>query len=187
MGIVDHDLLRENYEAVVTKLGADDRFGLMRPSVSARLIEDVSVSTSFTQYDREFTLYGDEALSRGGRERGPSPMRYFLSGIAFCMLGWYAKGAAFTGCEVESLEMDVHTLLDMRGEHGFDDRAVHPQWLVWDIRVSSPSSKDTVLAMIDWGDARCPLGVFARRAVEVHQVVRHNGEVVLDTVPDDRR
>ena len=34
-------------------------------------------------------------------------MRYFLSGIAFCQQGWYAKGSAIVGCDLESLELDV--------------------------------------------------------------------------------
>jgi len=183
MPVVDGEKLTGNYEAVVSRLAADDAMGLMRPYVSAKLIEDVSVALSFEQYGRDFTFYGDEAFDRGGHERGPSPMRYFLSGIAFCMLGWYAKGSGFSGCVVESMEMDIRSFLDMRGEHGFEDRPVHPQWLTFDIRVTSPSASDAVLAMIDWGDQRCPLGAFARLAVPVYEIVTHNGAVIRNTVP----
>lgn len=184
MSIVDGGMLQDNYRAVVDKLSTDAGAGLMHPEVSAELLEDVSVRAVFEQYGTEFEFYGDEATSRGGHERGPSPMRYFLSGIAFCMLGWYAKGSAFADCDIEALTMDVRSFLDMRGEHGFDDRAVHPQWLVFDIRVTSPSPSDQVLAMIDWGDARCPLGAFARRAAPVYEIVTHNGKVIRDAVPD---
>ncbi len=99
------------------------------------------------------------------------------------MLGWYAKGAAFADCEVEGLGMNITTHLDLRGEHGFEDKPIHIQWLVFDVRVESPSTADAVLAMIDWGDARCPLGVFSRRAVPVYTVVNHNGTVIRNTVP----
>lgn len=183
MGIVDHDKLRSNYLGVVEKLGGNHAAGLVHPYVSAETIEDVSVRSSFIQYDREFTFFGDEAFDRGGQERGPSPIRYFLSGIAFCMLGWYAKGAAFADCEVEGLGMSITTHLDLRGEHGFEDKPVHIQWLVFDVHVESPSPADSVLAMVDWGDARCPLGAFSRRAVPVYTVVNHNGTVIRDTVP----
>jgi uncharacterized OsmC-like protein len=183
MSIVDQPKLRDNYLSVVSTLKADTGTGLMRPYVSAELVEDVSVKAVFEQYGTEFTFHGDEATNRGGHERGPSPMRYFLSGIAFCMIGWYAKGSAFAGCDVESLAMDVRTLLDMRGEHGFEDRPVHPQWLVFAIRVTSPSPPDRVLEMVDWGDARCPLGVLVRRAVPVYEVVTHNGTVIRNEVP----
>jgi uncharacterized OsmC-like protein len=185
MARIDGEKLKSNYEAVVSRLRANDAMGLMHPYVSAQLIEDVSVSLSFEQYDREFTFYGDEAIDRGGHERGPSPMRYFLSGIAFCMLGWYAKGSGFAGCDVEEMEMDIRSFLDMRGEHGFAGHAVHPQWLIFDIRVTSPSSPESVLAMVDWGDERCPLGAFARRAVPVFEAVTHNDVVIRNTVPPE--
>ena len=99
------------------------------------------------------------------------------------MLGWYAKGAAFTDCDASAMRMNITTHLDLRGEHGFEDKPIHIQWLVFDVHVDSPSSADTVLAMIDWGDARCPLGVFSRRAVPVYTVVNHNGAIIRDTVP----
>ena len=185
MSLIDHDKLRKNYESVVARLRADDAMGLMKPYVSAHLIEDVSVGLSFEQYGRDFTFYGDEAADRGGHERGPSPMRYFLSGIAFCMLGWYAKGSDFADCDVEAMEMDIRSFLDMRGEHGFEGDPVHPQWLVFDIRVTSSSSPESVLAMVDWGDERCPLGAFARRAVPVYEIVTHNDTIIRDTVPAD--
>ncbi len=177
--------LKANYESVVARLRADDTAGLMHPRVSARLIEDVSVESTFEQYDRAFAFYGDEAADRGGHERGPSPMRYFLSGIAFCLIGWYAKGSVFTAVHIDALDLDVRTFLDMRGEHGFDEVPVHPQWIALDVRVTSPAATDNVLAMLDWGDARCPLAAFARRAVPVYQRVTHNDTVVRDTTPAD--
>ena len=183
MGIVDHDKLKSNYLGVVEKLDSNHAAGLVHPYVSAEILEDVSVRSSFIQYDREFTFFGDEAFDRGGHERGPSPIRYFLSGIAFCMLGWYAKGAALVDCDVQAMRMNITTHLDLRGEHGFDDKPAHIQWLVFDVHVESPSSADTVLAMIDWGDVRCPLGAFSRRAVPVYTVVNHNGAVIRNTVP----
>lgn len=185
MSLVETAKLSSNYTAVVERLAADDDAGLMRPSVSARLVQDVSVESRFDQYDQSYTFHGDEAHSRGGHERGPSPMRYFLSGIAFCLVGWYAKGSAFTDVELQGLDIDIRTFLDMRGEHGFDGVPAHPQWLELDIQATSPSAPDNVLAMIDWGDERCPLGVFARRAVPVYQRVTHNRRVIRDTIPPE--
>ena len=88
MSLVDHETLKANYESLVEKLANDPDAGLMRPYVSTRLIENVSVESTFEQYDKEYTFYGDEAKSRAGFERGPSPMRYFLNGVAFCLQGW---------------------------------------------------------------------------------------------------
>lgn len=187
MSLVKSGELRAGYESLAAKLATDDTAGHMRPYVSARLVEDVTVESTFEQYGREFTFFADEAAVRGGKELGPSPMRYFLSGIVFCLIGWYAKGSTFADVDVEGLEVDARTYLDMRGEHGFTSVPANPQWIVLDIRVTSPSPSSNVLAMLEWGDARCPLGVFARRAVPVYQQVTHNDEVILDTVPAEAR
>jgi uncharacterized OsmC-like protein len=183
--LIDRPVLRESYEELADRLRGDATGSIVRPYVNTRLVRDVTVESSFVQYDRPFTFTADEAHHRGGHEDGPSPMRYFLSGIAFCQQGWYAKGAALVGVELGSLELDVRTYMDMRGEHGFEGVPPNPQWLLFEIRATSDAPAEDVLAMIDWGDARCPLGVLARKAVPVYERVTLNGETIRDTTPDD--
>lgn len=183
MSLVDQETLRANYESVAENLANDANAGLMRPRVSTRLIENVSVESTFEQYGQTYTFYGDEAKSRGGYERGPSPMRYFLNGVAFCLQGWCAKGSAFAEVDIDSMEIDITSFLDMRGEHGFEDVPANPQWLILDIRVDSPSPAEQVLEMVEWGISRCPLSVFAKKAVPVYERVSHNGKAIRDTVP----
>jgi uncharacterized OsmC-like protein len=183
MPLVDRDMLRTNYEQLVSTLSADEAAGIVRPSVTTRLLGDVTVESTFIQYDRPFRFLSDEAARRGGREEGPSPMRYFLSGVAFCLQGWYAKGSALEDCELEALELELRAYMDMRGEHAFADVPPHPQWIVAEARVTSPSPADRVLAMIDWGNARCPLGSLVRKAIPVYGRVVHNGAVIRDEVP----
>jgi uncharacterized OsmC-like protein len=183
MALVDRLKLRANYDDLVTTLRDDPSAGFVRPSVTARLVADVTVESTFVQYDRPFRFVGDEAAHRAGDEQGPSPMRYFLSGLAFCMEGWYAKGSAVVECDVEDLELELRTFMDMRGEHGFPGVPPHPQWIVAEARVKSPAPSETVLKMIDWGDARCPLVSLVRAAIPVYGRVMHNGTVVRDTVP----
>ena len=184
MSLVDRDKLRRNYEGLVDKLRGDQSAGFVRPAVSTRLVRDVTVESRFAQYGRDFTFYGDEAADRGGHEQGPSPMRYFLSGIAFCQQGWYAKGSAVVAIELESLELEVRTYMDLRGEHGFEDVPANPQWLVFDVRVASSAPSERVLEVVDWGDSRCPLGVLVRSALPVYERVTHNGRTIRDTLPD---
>jgi uncharacterized OsmC-like protein len=155
----------------------------MRPTVHARLVRDVSVESVFVQYDRTFTFNGDEALDRAGHETGPSPMRYFLSGIAFCLAGWYAKGSAVLDVPIDGLELDLRTLLDMRGEHGFAGHPANPQYLVVEASVRSDAPVARILEVIDWGGARCPLSVLVRAAIPVYERVILGGAVIRDTVP----
>ena len=187
MALIDDALLRDRHEAVIAKLEGDPSFGLMRPYVEATLIEDVSVESRFIQYDREFTFLSDEAAIRGGKETGPSPMRYFLSGIAFCSLGWWAKGAALQGVELASLSVRYRTFLDMRGEHGFDGVPAHPQWIVAEVTTTGGADPSAVLSVIDWGLRSCPLSNLVGSALPLHVQVTHDGTVIRDDVPEHAR
>lgn len=183
MGLIDRDSLRASHERIRARLAAEPGFGLMRPEVHARLTRDVSVESDFIQYGQSFTFRGDEAVDRGGHETGPSPMRYFLSGLAFCVAGWCAKGAALRDVPIESLELRLRTLLDMRGEHGLDDQDAAPRYLVIGFEIASPAPTEDVLAVVDFGLEHCPLSALVRSAIPVHQRVTLNGRVILDAVP----
>lgn len=185
MALVDRAVLRANHEHVAERLRADPAFGLMRPNVTATLDRDVSVTASFEQYDRPFTFHGDEAADRGGHETGPSPMRYLLSGVAFCYLGWVAKASALLEVDLAGCSAHLRTFLDMRGEHGVEGAEANPQWLVIETTVESAAAPDDVLRVIDHGRAHCPLTVLVGRAIPVWEKVVCNGTVIRDTVPPE--
>jgi len=185
MALVDRAVLRANHEHVAERLQADAAFGLMRPNVTATLVRDVSVEASFAQYDRPFTFHGDEAADRGGHETGPSPMRYLLSGVAFCYLGWVAKASALLEVELTACSAHLRTFLDMRGEHGLPDVPPNPQWLVIETTVESAASAEDVLRVLDHGRAHCPLTALMGRAIPVWERVTLNGTVVRDTLPPE--
>ncbi len=182
--LVDPAKLRLNLDETVSRLAADPQTGLVRPKVTVSLVEDVALEGRFVQYGKVFTFASDEAVERGGRGQAPSPMRYFLSGIAFCQGVWYAKGSAVAGCVLEGLEIDVETFLDMRGEHRVGEVPASPQWVFLEARVQSPSASDRVLAMVDEANARCPIFNLVRRAVPVYERIYHNGTLLRDTAPE---
>jgi uncharacterized OsmC-like protein len=183
MALIDRDALRTSHDRMVARLQSDGSAGLMRPEVTARIVKDVSVESSFVQYGRPFTFLGDEANDRAGHETGPSPMRYLLSGVAFCMLGWWAKGSAMLDVELSSVEVRLRTFLDMRGEYGIGEVPAHPQWLVVEVTASSDAPAEAVLEVIDWGIGHCPLSNLVARAIPVHVKVTLDGTVIRDDVP----
>jgi len=182
---VDIEKLATNVRDTTTMLRSDSTAGHVRPNVRTRLIADVNARSDFVQYDKSFSFECDEADSRAGKGEAPSPLRYFLSGLAFCQQVWYAKGAALSGCDIEDLEIDVRTYMDMRGEHLIDGVPPNPQWIVIDARVASPSSQAAVLAMVDEANARCPVYNLVAKAVPIYERVEHNGEIIRDTIPHD--
>jgi uncharacterized OsmC-like protein len=185
-GLIDTATVRSSVEDLAKQLAADPTPGIVRPKVMTRLIKDVTSEGRVKQYDKEFTFMCDEAIERAGRGDYPSPMRYFLSGIAFCLQVWYAKGAALVGCEVDSLEIDLHAFLDMRGEHLVDNVPPNPQYLILEARISSTSPDAMVLRMVDEGNRRCPVSNVVIRAIPIHERIFLNGRLIRDTVPPGR-
>jgi uncharacterized OsmC-like protein len=180
---VDLARLRANVETTTETLRSDDSAGHVRPRVVTRLIENVNARSDFVQYDKDFSFECDESEGRAGTGRAPSPLRYFLSGLAFCQQVWYAKGAALVGCEIEDLEIDVVTYMDMRGEHLIDGIPPNPQWIVIEADVTTPGTDAQVLALVDEANARCPVYNLVSKAVPIHERIRRNGALLRDTVP----
>ena len=182
--LIDPAKLAGNVYDTAELLRSDPSAGHVRPNVQTRLINNVNARSDFVQYDKPFSFECDEAASRAGDGEAPSPLRYFLSGLAFCQQVWYAKGAALTGCELEELAIDVRTYMNMRGEHLIDDIPPNPQWIIIEARVTSPSAADAVLAMVDEANARCPVYNLVVKAVPIYERIAHNGTVVRNTIPD---
>lgn len=182
--IVDLSKLKENVESTAALLESDPSAGHVRPLVSTTLISNVHARSDFVQYDKQFSFECDESEGRAGTGLAPSPLRYFLSGLAFCQQVWYAKGAALVGCEIEELSLDVLTYMDMRGEHLIAGIDPNPQWIIIEANVVTPSAAEKVLAMVDEANARCPVYSLVLRAIPIHERISHNGSVLRDTVPD---
>lgn len=180
---VDLEKLRANVESTAELLRSDASAGHVRPRVSTRLVENVHARSEFVQYDKAFAFECDESEGRAGNGNAPSPLRYFLSGLAFCQQVWYAKGAALVGCGIDELAIDVLTYMDMRGEHLIDGIAPNPQWIVIDADVTTAGTEEQVLALVAEANARCPVYNLVVRAVPIYERVARNGVVIRDTVP----
>lgn len=180
---IDRNRLRTNLEDTVALLEADPSAGLVRPSVTTRLVSNVSAESVFTQYGKEFAFRCDEASSRAGDDSAPSPLRYFLSGLAFCQQVWYAKAAALLDVDIDDLTLEVHTFMDMRGEHRLGEVPPNPQWMAIVADLDTPAEPDRVLAVVDEANARCPLYSLVSSAVPVYERIHRRGVLLRDTVP----
>jgi uncharacterized OsmC-like protein len=178
------DKLRENVTDTALLLGRDEAAGHVRPRVTSRLVENVHARSDFVQYGKEFAFECDESEDRAGGGDHPSPLRYFLSGLAFCQQVWYAKGAAIVGCDLEDLVIHVLTYMDMRGEHHVGDAPAHPQWIIIEAEVASAAEVATVLAMVDEANSRCPVYALVARAIPIYERITLNGAAIRDTVPE---
>jgi len=181
--LIDAAKLKDNVHHLAERLATGPDAGIVRPKVVTRLLRDMVAESHFVQYDKPFSFKCDEAVERAGLGQQPSPMRYFLSGIAFCLQVWYAKGAALVDCKLDGLEIDLQTFMDMRGEHLVDGVPPNPQYMTIEARVSSPSSADVVLKMAAEANRRCPLYNLVALAIPIHERIILNGKTIRNTLP----
>jgi uncharacterized OsmC-like protein len=184
---VDVEELARSIHGLVDVLDADPAAGIVRPWVSTRLEQDVRASSRFTQYGLDFEFRSDEAVDRGGAGSAPSPLRYLLSAVAFCLQGWCAKTWALHALGIEELRVDVRTRMDMRGEHLIPGAVAHPQWLVLDVDMRSEASAERAEAMLREASARCPVTALMVQAIPVYHRLVHNDVLVLDERPAELR
>ena len=83
--LIDRSMLRDIVIRTTDKLRNNPAGGVIRPSVDSRLLHDVSAEASWEQSGAIFSVRSDEAPGRGGRGEHPTAIRYFLSGISFCL------------------------------------------------------------------------------------------------------
>lgn len=183
--LVDIELLRSNVLDTAKRLAQEPGFGIVRPAVSSVLVHNVQAVSAFPQYDKSFELRCDESVGRGGRGEAPSPMRFLLSSIAFCTQVWCAKTASLLGVGLRSLQVDVRTQLDMRGEHLVGSGPAHPPWFVVDVTISSSGRDDAEVALVLDALRRCPVTSLVGCAVPVYVVVRTAGVVRYDSRPTE--
>lgn len=183
--LVDHQKLRDNVEQLTSRLENDDVFGHVWPRVHTTLSSDVLSTSKFVQYGNDYEFRSDEAEERGGSGAAPSPLRYLLSSLAFCMQGFYAKGASVVGVELDASEVGVLTYMDMRGEHLIGEVPPNPQWFVVEAKFTTDSEVAAVLAMVDDANSRCPVRNLLDKAVPIYEQIYRNDEPVRDTFPTD--
>ena len=177
--LIDREMLRETVVVTTEKLRANPTGGIIRPYVETRLVHNVSAEASWEQSGRAFSVRSDEAPGRGGAGEHPTAIRYFLSGISFCLAVWYAKAAALADVELETFEMRLEGAIDMRVEYGLPP-APGPEYLLATTRITSPAATQAVVEVAKEAHRRCPLGNLVAKSVPVYLRLYHNSELVLD-------
>ncbi len=176
-------VLRESMVAQSALLTAEPERAVVRPWVRVERERGVLGVSRFTQYGNEYEFRSDEAVDRGGEGRAPSPMRYMLSGVAFCLQGWTSKVFASQNVPVDAVTVELRTQMDMRGELLIDEVAAYPQWLVAELTLATTADAAVVIVLAHEAAQRCPLSALIKRAIPLYLVINLRGVIVLDERP----
>jgi len=179
--------LAVNVAALARSVADDPLAGHVRPRVHTELVADVVATSDFVQYGKKFTFRCDESVGRGGTGAHPSPLRYLLSSIAFCLQVWIAKSAAVADVAIDECHVDVETFMDMRGEHLIGHVPSHPQWFVVEAALTGPPNETAAREVVSAAMERCPVTSLVSLAAPVAVRVTLDGRLVHDTtgsIPD---
>lgn len=71
--------------------------------------------------DRQFKIAADEPFELLGENTEPNPQELLMAAMNACITVGYVAGASVNGITLESLEIETHGELDLRGFLGIDD------------------------------------------------------------------
>lgn len=127
-----------------TTSSTDPEFLTGTTRVDIRLLENVYSEASM----RHFKWISDEPAERGGSDRAPNPLAYFVSGLGFCQAVHFAGEAARNGIILEDLENTVRGKFDRGKERRFLE-------FIYDLKITSQSPPEKIRAMVEIGEKFC--------------------------------
>jgi len=122
----------------------DEKFLFGAERVDLRRVEHLKVEVK----KRHFTFYVDEPAERGGTDLGPNPLAYFIAGAASCLINQFLTDAIYRGVTLEKVEMTARGHFDRRMEGAFTE-------IIYDLRLTSPSSKEDILSLAKEAEEMC--------------------------------
>jgi len=117
-------------------------------------------------YVRDFPpVISDEPPSRGGENRGPSPLEYVLVSLCSCTNVSTARMADKLRFDYENLETTAEGVLDTRGRKGLADVPIHYKAVRLRVRIKTGESDDRLARLEDLVGRYCPVDSLIRAAV----------------------
>ena len=159
---------------------------LLRPTVGqGTAITKVRLTDGYTceVEDGAWKLVVDMAEKHGGANSGPNSGVIGRGALGSCLAIGYARWAVVMNIPIESLEVEVQTDYDVRGELGLADITPSYTGIRYTVRIESPAPREEVQKMLDRADMLSPyLDIFANphkidRIVEYRQSVQAEEEI----------
>jgi uncharacterized OsmC-like protein len=119
---------------------------------------------------RHFTFYIDEPAERGGTDQGPNPLAYFLAGAASCLMNQFLTDAIYRNVKLGDVQLVARGHFDRRMGGAFEE-------IVYDLKLSSPSSKEDILSLAREAEKMCYAHQTLKKAgVKVTTKIHLNGK-----------
>jgi putative redox protein len=120
---------------------------------------------------REFPpLISDEPPSRGGQDRGQSPLELLLASLCACTNVTAGRMAEKLRFEYNGLEMQAEGELDTRGRRGVADVPVHYRAVRLNVTITTDEPNERVARLAGLVARYCPVDTMMRPVVPEFEV-----------------
>jgi uncharacterized OsmC-like protein len=120
---------------------------------------------------REFpSLISDEPRSRGGQDRGQSPLELLLASLCACTNVTAGRMAAKLRFEYSGLEMHAEGELDTRGRRGLADVPVHYRAVRLHVTIATGEPQERLERLAELVSRYCPVDALMRPVVPDFEV-----------------
>lgn len=173
--MADAKAIREIAERNVKLLRQKPRRGHLTGVTKARLAEGLYCEIE----EGRWKLHADMPIKAGGEEKAPTPGMLGRSALASCLVIGIAAWAARRGVAIDSLEVEVQTDFDARGELGIDDN-VPPGYreVRYVIAIDSPASDSDLRGLVATAVRYSPYFDVFSRAQPMRRILRLNGKEI---------
>lgn len=175
---IDNSRLLENFQQWQKVLREDPNKGISTPSVTVTSIRNLESRADIRDKSASWTFYSDEDKARGGESKHPSALGYFLGALGFCQHVWLLKCAAILGLTINSADIEVRSILDLRGEHFLDNIYPGLQYFAIETRIGSSEPEEKIRSLAKLVDSSCPIYNTLNRAAPIKQKLVLNGRII---------
>jgi uncharacterized OsmC-like protein len=95
-----------------------------------------------------FKFLVDEPAERGGTNKAPNPLAYFIAGAASCLLNQYATLAIARDLQLDDIQLTARGHFDRRLGGAFEE-------VVYDIKLKSAARQESVVSLAKEAERMC--------------------------------
>lgn len=165
----------------IVRKGVEDRAKVPSPDPFPRVlrveIEPIEHLTYRVRPTAEphFEFYVDEPTERGGRDQGPSPITYFLTGVGSCLLNQFIRLAIARELPISVSSMTVKGVFERTVGGGFKE-------IVSELHIEGDATADGLKELAVDAEGYCYIHNTLSKAVRMTTELYLNGDHVATRV-----
>lgn len=158
--------LAQTVDGFTSALTASPAAGTITPKVTTQHEPGTATTVKVQAGPHAFVI--DEPETLGGANEGANPVEHLLASLATCQVITYQVWAAKLGIALDTIEVDAHGDLDIRGFFGVDDSVPAGfNTISTTVRITGPEPTERYVELSRAVESHCPVGDTLTRGVAI--------------------